>query len=173
MLLVYGWPASPSWFKLAVHIQMYCTWLPDQFAAWGTTYRKLQVGVLSWARTRVVGSCLKRHWRNLLFPWTLHLFPFNSSSVCHSFAGGNATYQISAPVTLIKHQKYLPLVWVWVFTVIGVCRVSTLVEKTPTVIDKWGDSTSSTTTRRGKSSHVLKASCSQVATESQDISLTC
>lgn len=65
--------------------------------------------------------------------------PFSFSSVCHSFAGGNAPYQISAPVPLIKHQKYLPLVWVWLFMVTGLCRVSTLVEKTPTVIDRWGD----------------------------------
>ena len=65
--------------------------------------------------------------------------PFSCSSGCHSFAGGNAPYQISAPVTLIKHQKYLPLLWVWLLTVTGVCRVSTLVEKTPTVIDRWDD----------------------------------
>lgn len=67
------------------------------------------------------------------------VFPFSFSSVGHSFAGGNAPYWISAPVTLIKHQKYLPLVWEWVFTVAAACRLSTLVEKTPTVIDRWGD----------------------------------
>lgn len=68
-----------------------------------------------------------------------HVSPFSSSSVCHSSGGRNAPYKISAPVTLPKHQKYLPLVWVWLFTATGVCRVSTLVKKTPTVIDKWGD----------------------------------
>lgn len=68
-----------------------------------------------------------------------HVSPFSSSSVCNSFGGRNAPYQISAPVTLLKHQKYLPLVWMWLFTVTGVCRVSTLVENTPIVIDRWGD----------------------------------
>lgn len=72
---------------------------------------------------------------NLPFSWTLHMFPHSVLPVCHSFGGRN----ISAHVTLLKDQRYLPLVWVWLFTVTGVCRVWTLAEKTPTIIDRWGD----------------------------------
>lgn len=67
------------------------------------------------------------------------MFPHSVLPVCHSFGDRSAPYQISAPITLLKHQKYLPLVWVWLFTVAGVCRVSTLAKKTPAVIDRWGD----------------------------------
>lgn len=93
-----------------------------------------------------------------------------SSSAQNSSAIGNTVGQNEASVTLIKHQKHLRLVRSWQLAVMGGSRASVLGEQN-SLMDEVITARSANQ-RKVKSSKVLEGSCSQVATESQNISLT-
>lgn len=119
---------------------------------------------------RGAGCALTGTQEILHFPEFSQCFCPISSSAQISSASGNTVGQNEAPVTFIRYQKHLRLVRSWLLAVMGGCRASVLGEQN-SLMDEVITARSATQ-RKVKSSGVLEGSCSQVATESQNISLT-